>query len=90
MSRLPLLVDPTTLHERLGDDGLRIFDATITLDRPTGGGPYAIRDERAADRAPIREDAKAAFDRGARKATAGIVRLTQPGDRRAAAAKRSK
>lgn len=48
MSRLPLLVDPTTLHERLGDDGLRIFDATITLDRPAGGGPYAIRDERAA------------------------------------------
>ncbi|WP_320670106.1 sulfurtransferase [Patulibacter defluvii] len=48
MPRLPLLVDPVALHEQREDDRLRIFDATVTLDRPAGGGPYAIRDERAA------------------------------------------
>jgi hypothetical protein len=45
-----------------------------------------------ADRAPVREDAKAAFAKGSHKATTGIKSLTQPRRRSAtaAAAKRAK
>jgi hypothetical protein len=44
-----------------------------------------------ADRAPLREDARAAFAKGSRKATAGIKSLTQPHRRSTAAvAKRAK
>ena len=38
--------------------------------------PHGIRV--VADRAPVREDAKTAFDRASRKAVAGINGLTQP------------
>jgi len=38
--------------------------------------PHGIRV--VADRAPVREDAKDAFDRASRKAVAGITGLTQP------------
>jgi hypothetical protein len=50
--------------------------------------PYGIRV--VADRAPIRQDAKAAFDRGSRKATTGINSLTQPRRRSNAAAARKR
>jgi hypothetical protein len=43
-----------------------------------------------ADRAPIRADVKAAFAKGARKATAGIDSLTQPRRSNSAAVKRAK
>jgi hypothetical protein len=51
--------------------------------------PHGIRV--AADRAPVREDVKAAFAKGSRKATAGINSLTKPHRRNgtAAAAKRA-
>lgn len=45
---LPLLVSPEALHARLGDPGLIVLDASVTLVRPEGGGPYAVRSERAA------------------------------------------
>jgi hypothetical protein len=51
--------------------------------------PHGIRV--VADRAPLREDARAAFAKGSRKATTGIKNLTQPHRRStAAAAKRAK
>jgi hypothetical protein len=52
--------------------------------------PHGIRV--VADRAPLREDARAAFAKGSRKATAGINSLTQPRrrDGTAGAAKRAK
>ena len=51
--------------------------------------PYGIRV--VANRAPIREDVRAAFAKGSRKATTGIQQLVQPGGRRTAtAAKRGK
>lgn len=52
--------------------------------------PYGIRV--VADRAPLREDARAAFAKGSQKATSGIRSLTQPQRRSdtVAAAKRSK
>jgi len=45
-----------------------------------------------ADRAPVREDVKAAFAKGSRKATAGINSLTKPHRHNgtAATAKRAK
>lgn len=39
---LPPLVDVTTLASRLDDPSLRIFDATVFLRRPPGGGPYVV------------------------------------------------
>jgi hypothetical protein len=51
--------------------------------------PHGIRV--VADRAPLREDARAAFAKGSRKAATGIKSLTQPHRRSAAAAaKRAK
>lgn len=51
--------------------------------------PHGIRV--VADRAPLREDARAAFTKGSHKATSGIRSLTQPQRRNAAAAaKRTK
>lgn len=53
--------------------------------------PYGIRV--VADRGPDRPEARAAFAKGARKATAGIDSLTQPrrrSSRSAATAKRAK
>jgi hypothetical protein len=52
--------------------------------------PHGIRV--VADRAPVREDVKAAFARGSRKATSGINSLTRSQRRNgtAAAAKRAK
>ncbi|MBA2261938.1 MAG: hypothetical protein H0W03_04630 [Solirubrobacterales bacterium] len=52
--------------------------------------PHGIRV--VADRAPVRKDAKDAFAKGSRKATAGITSLTQQRrrDRAAAGAKRAK
>jgi hypothetical protein len=52
--------------------------------------PHGIRV--VADRAPLREDARAAFAKGSHKATTGIKSLTQPRRRRstAVAAKRAK
>ena len=46
--------------------------------------PHGIRV--AADRAPVREDVKAAFAKGSRKATAGIDSLTKPPRRNGTAA----
>lgn len=37
------LIDPVALAARLGEPGLRIFDATVHLDRPPGGGAYSVR-----------------------------------------------
>lgn len=48
MPHLPLLVDADTLHAHREDPQLRIFDASVTLVLPPGGGPYAVRSERAA------------------------------------------
>ncbi len=45
---LPALLPVGTLADRLGDPAVRLFDATVRLERPPGGGPYAIvsgRDE---------------------------------------------
>jgi len=52
--------------------------------------PHGIRV--VADRAPVRDDVKAAFAKGSRKATAGINSLTRPQRRNgtAAPAKRAK
>jgi thiosulfate/3-mercaptopyruvate sulfurtransferase len=44
---LPRLVDPETLRANLDDPALRIFDATVYLDRPPGGGRYTPRPGRA-------------------------------------------
>jgi hypothetical protein len=46
--------------------------------------PHGIRV--VADRAPVREDVKAAFAKGSRKATAGIDSLTKPHRRNGPAA----
>jgi hypothetical protein len=52
--------------------------------------PHGIRV--VADRAPLRQDVKAAFAKGSRKATAGINSLTKPRSHRGttATAKRTK
>ncbi|GAB2836578.1 sulfurtransferase [Actinocorallia aurea] len=34
------LITPAELAARLGDPGLRVFDTTVRLPRPPGGGPY--------------------------------------------------
>ncbi len=39
---LPQLVDAAALAARLDDPRLRIFDATVYLPRPPGGGPYEV------------------------------------------------
>jgi len=40
------LITPEALAARLGDPALRIFDATVLLDRPPEGGPYVARPQR--------------------------------------------
>jgi hypothetical protein len=52
---------------------------TNPLDSPN---PYGIRV--AADRAPVREDVKEAFERGSRKASAGLATLRRGRARRPA------
>ncbi len=42
------LITPAQLAARLADPRLRIFDATQTLIRPSGGGPYAVQSGREA------------------------------------------
>jgi thiosulfate/3-mercaptopyruvate sulfurtransferase len=46
--RLPPLVSATTLVRHLNDAYLRVFDATVVLDRPPEGGPYTVRSGRPA------------------------------------------
>ena len=38
--RAPALIEPADLAELLGEPGLRIFDATVVLQRPPEGGAY--------------------------------------------------
>lgn len=47
MPRLPALIDATTLDAHRGDPALRIFDATVLLQRPPEGGPYEVVSGRA-------------------------------------------
>ena len=46
MPVLPPLVSPEELQSLLGDERLRIFDATVFLRREVDGGPYAIESGR--------------------------------------------
>ena len=39
---LPALIDAQTLSANLGRPGLRVYDATVQLLRPEGGGPYTV------------------------------------------------
>jgi hypothetical protein len=59
----------------------KLQDVTSPLDNTN---PHGIRV--VADRAPLREEARTAFAKGSRKATAGIKSLTQPHRRSTAAA----
>lgn len=45
--RLPALIDAATLDAHLGDPGVRVFDATVLLQRPPEGGPYEVLSGRA-------------------------------------------
>lgn len=45
--RLPALIDVTTLDAHRGDPAVRIFDATVLLQRPPEGGPYEVVSGRA-------------------------------------------
>jgi thiosulfate/3-mercaptopyruvate sulfurtransferase len=45
---LPPLIDTDALAAVLDDPTLRLFDATVNLVRPTGGGPYTVQSGRAA------------------------------------------
>jgi thiosulfate/3-mercaptopyruvate sulfurtransferase len=47
MSLFPPLVGPEELGSALGDPRVRIFDATVFLDRDAAGGPYRVRSGRA-------------------------------------------
>jgi thiosulfate/3-mercaptopyruvate sulfurtransferase len=42
MSALPPLVSPEELQHLLGDERLRVFDATVYLRRDVAGGPYVV------------------------------------------------
>jgi thiosulfate/3-mercaptopyruvate sulfurtransferase len=46
MPLLPPLVSPEELRDRLGDERVRVFDATVFLRRPVGGGPYTVESGR--------------------------------------------
>jgi thiosulfate/3-mercaptopyruvate sulfurtransferase len=46
MPLLPPLVSPEELREALGDARVRVFDATVFLRRPVGGGPYTVESGR--------------------------------------------
>jgi thiosulfate/3-mercaptopyruvate sulfurtransferase len=41
------LIDVDTLARELGNPALRLFDATVVLERPPQGGPYTVRAARA-------------------------------------------
>jgi thiosulfate/3-mercaptopyruvate sulfurtransferase len=45
---LPPLIDTDALAAMLDDPALRLFDATVNLVRPPGGGPYTVQSGRAA------------------------------------------
>lgn len=40
--RLPSLVDPHELAAALDDPAIRVYDATVLLERPPQGGPYEV------------------------------------------------
>ena len=42
MPLLPPLVNPEELRDALGDERVRVFDATVFLRRPADGGPYTV------------------------------------------------
>jgi thiosulfate/3-mercaptopyruvate sulfurtransferase len=44
---LPPLIDVNALADALDDPALRLFDATVNLVRPPGGGPYTVQSGRA-------------------------------------------
>ena len=46
MPVFPPLVSPEELLGLLGDERLRIFDATVVLSRAVAGGPYAVQSGR--------------------------------------------
>jgi thiosulfate/3-mercaptopyruvate sulfurtransferase len=46
MPMLPPLVSPQDVAAALDDPRIRIFDTTVVLDRPVGGGPYTPRPQR--------------------------------------------
>lgn len=47
MLRLPLLVSAGELGDALGDERVRVFDATVFLRRAVDGGPYTVESGRA-------------------------------------------
>ena len=47
MPLLPLLVSPEELGNVLGDERVRVFDATVFLRRAVDGGPYTVQSGRA-------------------------------------------
>src|SRR5262249_33597523 len=46
MPLLPPLVSPSELRDVLGNERVRVFDATVFLRRPPGGGPYTVESGR--------------------------------------------
>jgi thiosulfate/3-mercaptopyruvate sulfurtransferase len=46
MPLLPQLVSPTELRDALGDERVRVFDATVFLRRALDGGPYRVESGR--------------------------------------------
>jgi thiosulfate/3-mercaptopyruvate sulfurtransferase len=46
MAHRSSLIDVDTLARALDDPALRLFDATVVLERPPEGGPYAVRSGR--------------------------------------------
>ena len=46
MPLLPRLVSPTDLRDALGDERVRVFDATVFLRRAVDGGPYTVESGR--------------------------------------------
>ena len=42
MPLLPQLVSPEELRDALGDERVRVFDATVFLRRAVDGGPYTV------------------------------------------------
>ena len=46
MPLLPPLVSPEELRDTLGDERVRVFDTTVFLRRPAGGGPYTVESGR--------------------------------------------
>ena len=46
MPLLPPLVSPEGLRDALGDERVRVFDATVFLRREVDGGPYTVQSGR--------------------------------------------